>query len=287
MSSGRGSSRSTQTVQNYSPEEAARRAELMAEAERVYNATKGQLGAYPGASPVGFDPATLSGQQSLLGAGSLANMTNPMLYGGLQYGLTGAMDVQNNPYFQGALEASLRPLGSQLTQGLQQVGSAAQSAGAYGGGRHGVAEALSFDKAAQAMGDVTARMGSEAYAQGQDTFARTLALAPQTMQAYGTGGQFQSAVGAQRENLAQQMEDYLAQARMWELNKRWMPLENYANIVYGGGGSQSTSTATSSTPRNPLQGAVGGAMAGYGMAGMLGFSGPIGMAAGAVLGALL
>jgi hypothetical protein len=67
-----------------------------------------------------------------------------------------------------------------------------------------------------------------------------------------------------------------------------MPLEQYANIVFNGGSSQST--ATSSTPRNPLMGAVGGGMAGYGLATMapaLGVTGPVGMVTGAILGALL
>ena len=48
------------------------------------------------------------------------------------------------------------------------------------------------------MGDVAAQMGSEAYGRGQDTFARTLALAPSTIQSFGQGAQMQSAVGAQR-----------------------------------------------------------------------------------------
>ena len=283
-----GGGKSTSTTLNYSPEEAARRTQVMDEASRIYQATKGQVNSYPGAVPVRADVATLSGQQNLLQAAQQANALNPLLTQSLQYGLTGAMDVNNNPYFQSALEASLRPLQTQMTQGLQQVGSAAQQAGAYGGGRHGIAEALSFEKGMQSMGDVAAQMGNEAYRSGQDTFARTLALAPSTIQSFGQGAQMESAVGAQRENLAQEQEAYQAAIREWQLNAPWMPLEQYANIVFNGGSSQST--ASSSTPRNPLMGAVGGGMAGYGLATMapaLGVTGPAGMAAGAILGALL
>ena len=282
-----GGGKSTSTTLNYSPEEAARRTQVMDEASRIYQATKGQAGYYPGAVPVGADAATLAGQQHLLQAAQQANALNPLLAQSLQYGLTGAMDVGNNPYFQSALEASLRPLQTQMTQGLQQVGSAAQQAGAYGGGRHGIAEALSFEKGMQSMGDVAAQMGNEAYRSGQGTFARTLAFAPSTIQSFGQGAQMESAVGAQRENLAQEQEAYRAAIREWQLNAPWMPLEQYANIVFNGGSSQST--ASSSTPRNPL-GAIGGAMAGYGLATMapaLGVTGPVGMAAGAILGALL
>ena len=282
-----GGGKSTSTTLNYSPEEAARRTQVMDEASRIYQATKGQVGSYPGAVPVGADAATLAGQQHLLQAAQQANALNPLLAQSLQYGLTGAMDVSNNPYFQSALEASLRPLQTQMTQGLQQVGSAAQQAGAYGGGRHGIAEALSFEKGMQSMGDVAAQMGNKAYLSGQDTFARTLAFAPSTIKSFGQGAQMESAVGAQRENLAQEQEAYRAAIREWQLNAPWMPLEQYANIVFNGGSSQST--ASSSTPRNPL-GAMGGAMAGYGLATMapaLGVTGPAGMAAGAILGALL
>lgn len=283
-----GGGKSTSTTLNYSPEEAARRSQVMDEASRIYQATKGQVNSYPGAVPVGADAATLSGQQNLLQAAQQANALNPLLAQSLQYGLTGAMDVGNNPYFQSALEASMRPLQTQMTQGLQQVGSAAQQAGAYGGGRHGIAEALSFQKGMQSMGDVAAQMGNEAYARGQDTFARTLALAPSTIQSFGQGAQMQSAVGAQRENIAQEQEAYQAAIREWQIKAPWMPLEQYANIVFNGGSSQST--ASSSTPRNPLMGAIGGGMAGYGLATMapaLGVTGPVGMAAGAILGALL
>lgn len=283
-----GGGKSTSTTLNYSPEEAARRTQVMDEASRIYRATKGQVGFYPGAVPVGADVATLAGQQHLLQAAQQANALNPLLAQSLQYGLTGAMDVSNNPYFQSALEASLRPLQTQMTQGLQQVGSAAQQAGAYGGGRHGIAEALSFEKGVQSMGDVAAQMGNEAYRSGQDTFARTLALAPSTIQAFGQGAQMESAVGAQRENLAQEQEAYRAAIREWQFKAPWMPLEQYANIVFNGGSSQST--ASSSTPRNSLMGAAGGALAGYGLATMapaLGVTGPVGMATGAILGALL
>ena len=241
-----GGGKSTSTTMNYSPEEAARRTQVMDEASRIYQATQGQVGSYPGAVPVGVDAATLSGQQSLLQAAQQANAASPLLAQSLQYGLTGAMDVSNNPYFQSALEASLRPLQTQMTQGLQQVGSAAQQAGAYGGGRHGIAEALSFEKGMQSMGDVAAQMGNEAYRSGQDTFARTLALAPSTIQSFGQGAQMESAVGAQRENLAQEQEAYQAAIREWQINAPWMPLEKYANIVFNGGSSQSTASSSTS-----------------------------------------
>jgi len=49
---------------------------------------------------------------------------------------------------------------------------------------------------------------------------------------------------------AQQLEDYLSNSRMWEYNAPWLPLQNYANIVFG----NATPTTTTSTDQgsNPL-----------------------------------
>ena len=61
---GGGSTTSTNTNVNYSPEEAAKRAQVMDEATRVYNATAGTISNadYPGAKVAGFSPETIVAQ---------------------------------------------------------------------------------------------------------------------------------------------------------------------------------------------------------------------------------
>lgn len=283
MSGGGGS---TKTVtQNYSPEEAQRRAQLMDIAMNAYN--NGQLApVYSGAAPVAASTPTLQGQASLLNAAGAAQADIGQLRDAQTFGLTGAMDVNNNPYFQDALAAALRPQEQALTRGLQQVGSAAQAQGAYGGARHGLAEAQSFDASAQSMSDTAAKMGSEAYGQGLDVFSKTLALAPQTMSTYSLPSQWMSAVGAQQENLGQAQQDYLANKSAFNANADITAMQNLSNFIYGAGGSQATTTAQG-PGRNPLLGAIGGGMSGAMLGSQIGMvGGPAGAAAGAILGAL-
>lgn len=294
MSGGGGKTKSTNITQNYSPEEAARRAQVMDQAQQVYNQTRGsyQPGTYPGSQPVPFDYWSLVGQGSALTAADMAQASNQQASQGLTYGLTQAMDVNNNPYLQKSVDAALGRIQNQYTDPggvMSQIRTGAENAGQYGGSRQGVAEGIAARELQHSLGDTAAQMYSDAYNKGQDTFARTLALSPQVVSSYSAPSVLQSQVGAQREGLAQAMEDYNAASRQWDFNAPWTPLENYANIVYGGGGSQSTSTATGAgAARNPVMGAAGGALAGWAVGAQMGAAyGPYGAAAGAILGALM
>lgn len=295
MSGGGGGSKSTTVSQNYSPEEAARRAQVMGEAQNIYNQTAPQYAqsGYPGSQPVPFDYYSLAGQGSALQASDMAARNAGQLAQGLNYGLTTAMDVNNNPYLANTVNAAMGRIQNKYTDPngvLANIRGGAEAAGQYGGSRQGVAEGIAAREYSQALGDTAAQMYSDAYNKGQDTFARTLATAPSVMQSYTLPAQWESAVGAQREGLAQAMEDYNAAQRDWQLNSQWAPLERYANVVYGGGGSQGTSKTTGAgAQRNPLMGAVGGGMAGWALGAATGmqYGGPYGAAAGAILGALL
>lgn len=321
-----GSQSTTSTNINYSPEEAARRSQVMDEATRVYNQTAGTISSagYPGPVPVGASADTTAAQQmtrntaaqgaqGVAGATGFQNQANTQLgatqyavgadnawnsgINGLtaqavQYGLNGAMDVQNNPYLQQAMQAAITPITqSYVDPGgvMSGIRTNAANAGQYGGSRQGIAEGVAAGRYAQAIGDATAKIGSDAYAKGQDIYSKTLGLLPQwqgannsniqansgaltaatnaaqtnaqtvdQLQQTGlTGANAVSAVGAQNENLAQQWQDYLANQRSWELNSQWAPLQNYAGIVYGNGASGTSSTSSTSAPRAGVGQAVG------------------------------
>ena len=82
--------------------------------------------------------------------------------------------------------------------------------------------------------------------------------APQAVEAMNIPVNMLSGVGAQQENLAMERENYAANARNWALNAPWMPLQNYASIVYGGATpSTSTETQAAGAARNPLGQAAG------------------------------
>lgn len=285
MSSG-GSTKSV--TQNYSPEEAARRAALMKEAERMY--AGGQLNStWSNAAPVGFSGLTQAAQGQYVGAAGTQQAQANTANNSLNWALNSAIDVQNNPYLDRAIEAATRPQQVAMTQGLQQISSAAQQQGAYGGARQGITESLGLQKGLQAIGDTSAQMGSEAYGQGLDMMKAGLTLAPQIQAMQTTPGTTLSAVGNQQETLAQALADYNAAENAWNQDTAGRALERYGNIVYSGGGSQSSSTAQGGS--NKVVGALGGAATGAALAstmyGSMAAAGPAGwgmMAAGALLG---
>ena len=260
----------TSTSINYSPEEAARRTQVMDEAQRIYQQNQGAVNAgYPGPAPVGQDWATSAAQnQAIANAGQAQGQVNA-LNQGVQYGLTGAMDVRNNPYLQQAIMAANRPLQQQFQDAggtLSQIRTNAGEAGQVGSSRQGIAEGLAAGRLAQAQSDMAAKMSNEAYRTGQETFQKTLMFAPQAIEAGNIPVNMLSSVGAQRENLAQQQEDYAAQQRMWGMNAPWLGLQNYAGIVYGGAAPSTESTSTApAAARNPIGQALGAGLSAYSM----------------------
>lgn len=337
--SGGGSSTNTTTQVNYSPEEAARRTQVMDESTRVYNATAGQAQAmgYPGSAPVGYTDDTYGAQQMVrnnvnqtaydvgMGREYQANTRNTLpqtmnqqavnnawsnyqqqLMGqSVQYGLNGAMDVQNNPYLASAMRAAVRPITeSYMDPGgvMSGIRTNAENTGQYGGSRQGIAEGIAAGRYASAVEDAVSKMGSEAYKQGQETYAKTLgavndwskagtanttanaqyaqnlaeaaqaqaATTNQLNDTYQNAANNLSGVGAQNENLAQQWADYAANQRLWQLNSQWLPLQNYASLVYGTGGQGTTASSNYSTAgRSGLGQAAAGVGAGLTLASLL------------------
>lgn len=262
---GNTTSTGTTTNLNYSPAESARRTQVMDEAQRVYNATASAASnsAYPGQAPVPFSPETMVAQNLAVQNAAAAQNSINQINQGVNYGLTGAMDTANNPYLRGAIEAATRPIQQQYMDAggkMSQIRTEATQAGGFGGSRQGIAEGLAQARMAQEMGDVGAKIASDAYNKGQDTFSKTLMFAPQALDAGMTPVNWLSSVGAQKENLAAQQADYITNQNLWKLNAPWTPLQNYAALVFGGsspGTTAQTSTSTGSQPRSALGQAVG------------------------------
>lgn len=285
---GGGGGSSTNTTQNYSPEEAARRTQVMDEAKRIYEETAPTISsaAYPGAAVVPFSQHTLAAQQLATRNAEQAQGSIDQINSGVHYGLSGAMDVNNNPYLQHAISAAIRPTTEAYTDAggvLSQIRTNAGQTGQFGGSRQGVAEGIAAGRYNQTINDTAAKMASAAYDKGQDTFARTLMFAPQALETGMMPVNWLSGVGAQQEGLAMEQAQYAADARLWGLNAPWAPLQNYASIVYGGASPSTTATSTYSgggNQRNVLGGVAGGAMYGAQF-------GPWGAVAGGVLGGLM
>jgi hypothetical protein len=279
MSGGGGTdSTTTATTQNYSPEEAAQRAKVQGEAARIYNATAPTISSasYPGAQVTPFSAETIAAQNLAVQNAGEQQTGVGLMNQGLNYGLSGAMDVQNNPYLQSAISAALRPVTqSYVDPGgvLSSIRTNATEAGQFGGIRQGMAEGIAAGRYSQNAMDMASGMANDAYKTGQDTFSRTLALAPQTLQAANIPVNTLSGVGSQKENLGQEQANYDANARMWGLNAPWAPLQNYASIVYGGANPSTTSTSegpaqSSGGVRGALGGAASGALTGMAVPGV-------------------
>lgn len=262
MSGGGGSTKSTNTTVNYSPAEAARRAQVMDEAQRIYGATSGSMraAAYPGAIPVGFSDATQVAQNLAVSNAASAQDSVANIQKGVDYGLNKAMDVNNNPYLQQAMQAAVRGIDRNYTDAggvMAGIRSNAALNGQYGGSRQGIAEGIAAARHDQQVADTVAGMATDAYNKGQETFTKTLTFAPQAIEANNIPVTMLSGVGAQQENLAMEQANYDANARMWGLNAPWMPLQNYASIVYGGATPSTSTEQKGGTTRNPLGQAAG------------------------------
>jgi hypothetical protein len=247
---GGGGGSTTQVVQNYSPEESAARNQLFNTAQSVYNQTSGQVAnsMYPGSQIVPFSPATQASQDLLynyaLGpATDLANAGTAAT----KFGLNQVLSPQSNPYLQQWMQASVDPLVQAYSNTVMPaLRSGGIQSGQYGGSRQGIAEGLAANDLMKQIGNTTANIGNAGYQAGLDTFSKTLATLPQTMQAGTLPAQDVGAIGSQQEALAQQYQDYLANARQYDLNAPWTPLNNYANIINGL--SSPGTTTTSSGP---------------------------------------
>lgn len=284
---GGGPTSSTSTTMNYSPEEAARRTQVMDAALKVYNQTAPQIAAsdYPGAKPVPFSQESIAAQNLAIQNAFGAQQGIDQINQGVNYGMTTAMDVENNPYLAKAVQGAIRPITESYTDTggvMSQIRDGGVAAGQFGSSRQGIAEGIAAGRYADAVGDVSSKMYAGAYDKGQDTFARTLLFAPEALKTGMLPVNWLSGVGAQKEDLAQQLANYETDAQMWDYNSQWAPLNNLANLIYGAGSSQGTTTSTQpAAPRNRLGGAAGGAMMGASV------GGPWGAVAGGILGALM
>jgi hypothetical protein len=263
-----GGTNATSTTMNYSPEESARRTQVMDEAQRIYNATAGatQDANYPGTKPVPFSPQTTQAQGlATQYATGPATQQAENINKAVNFGLSDVLYPSTNPALQQTIDAAVRPITyDYMDPGgvFATIRGQAQDAGQFGGSRQGMMEGIGAGRYAQAASDAAAKIATEGYNQGLDTFSKTLAFAPQSMEAGLMPSNILSGIGVQNETQAQQLEDYLANARTYDYNAPWTPLQNYANIVFGGANPSTTSTQQAGGSAASTIGSIGSAALG-------------------------
>jgi hypothetical protein len=170
-----------------------------------------------------------------------------------------------NPYQEEVIGSAMSDIERQRQ--MQQVAdaSSATRAGAFGGSRQAVQSALTNEAALRQGASTAAQMRAQGYGQ-----AAQLAQQAQTMGLQGVGAVMS----------AQQQQQMLEQQRLDAM--RNLPLEQLALQQSAMSAQPANLGMTSTTPttRNAGAGALGGAMAGYQLAG------PYGALAGGLLGAM-
>lgn len=201
-----------------------------------------------------------------------------------------------NPFEQQVVDTSLNDLEQARQRAIQQTGQQAMASRAFGGSRHGVAEALTSGEYGRQAGSMLANLRNQGYQQ-----ALNLAQQQQmrNQQAGLQGAQFRLGAAGQLGQMGQSQTaaDMLAAQSMMGLGgarqqlaqqqmnaSRNLGLERLG-IMQSALGLQMPgmgTTGTTSTPNysNPASGALGGALAGYQM------FGPYGAIGGGLLGAL-
>jgi hypothetical protein len=254
----------------------------------------------------GFDPTYQQGEAQALAAGTgpgrqQLGMAGQLTQAGAGYTPTMIRPDQAltqqyfNPFEQQVVDTSLADMEQARQRAVQQMGQQATAARAFGGSRHGVAEALTSGEYGRQAGSMVANLRNQGYqqalqlAQQQQMQNQAAGLqgaqfrlgAAQQLGQMGqaqTGADYLAAqtamgLGGARQQFAQQQMDA---ARNLGLERLGIMQSALGLQMPGMGGSTSTPTYS-----NPAAGALGGAMAGYQM-----FGGPYGAIAGGLLGAL-
>lgn len=222
---------------------------------------------FPQSTVAEFTPAQRQAQQQ---AAQFAQGQGQQLatdaVGANQFALGPVLYPQSNPALQGYIDAATRPIRQQFTEEIMpSIASGAVGNNAFGGSRQAIAEGLAADRAMRAVGDTAATVANEGYQAGLDTFAKGLALAPQTFQGGLAPATTVGAVGEQQRSMNQALIDDAFARFSFQQNLPYAKLNEYANMVSGNYGGTSLAQTTGGGPSlgNQLLSGAAGAMMGY------------------------
>ena len=225
------------------------------------------------------DPTTGLGayQPYLTKAGEAATAATGLTGTGAGTGV-GSIATYMSPYQSDVIDKTLAEFDIQAQKGLGQIGTAAVGAGAFGGGRHGIAEAEYQAASDRQRALLQQQMLQQGYQQAQQARQQDLAnqmgiaglqsklgggaqqLASQQISGLGT-------LGAGQQAFAQAQADAAAQAAQTAAYEPYQRLGTYgagvASLISGYPSGQQTMTPSAS----PLQTALG---VGTGLAGIYG-----------------
>ena len=276
------------------------------EARRLYESDTPQY--FPGQTYAPEHPLEQLGRSMAL---NQAMTTLPSLaaqqQGALSFSLGPVLSPSSNPFLQqyaGGLASDIfRAYQEQVKPSLD---AQAIARGAYGGYRDDAARAMMLERVADRASRAVQGLYSQAYGQGLETMARGMALAPQVMQSALMPAGIVSGAGEAERAWQQRAIDEAMARWEFEQNKPYMKLGNLMQVLnYGSPYGVRTATQTMPGPSTAAS-LIGGGLLGAGVLGPMiqnaafnaigpmtglssplwALSGPWGLAAGAVLGAL-
>src|SRR6266576_1005348 len=248
---------------------------------------------YQGQTIAGFDPSQTAGQEmALQAAGTQANLGNAGAGTSSYWLRPGALDVNQDPVVQGAIQAATRPMYNQLQQQiLPQLGEEATGTGNFGSSRQGIAQGVATQATQTAAGEAGAKIAFDAYKTNVTAQLQSLGLLPQTEQNLNNPALTTSAVGDVRNQMEQRLLDQNVNNFNWDQYAPFLQSKEIMSLLQGFPGGQTTTTG-SVPPTNVAGQALGGAATVAALGATLGTAVPVvgnavGALGGGALGALL
>lgn len=247
--------------------------DVFSQAQDIYRNDQPQF--YPNETYIDYSPQTMAGLSNKLGySGTMGNTLANNAAMDSAFTLGGGY-INSNPYMDDAVGAVTGDV-------MNAVNSTFAKGGRFGGAAHA-------DTLASSVGDVAAKMRYQDYANERENMARYQALAPQSYQMGMSPANTMIDVGTALES--KEYEKLNSDINRWNYNEnlRGNELAKYNQMIQGGMNFGQTSGSSTSPVygQSPIQGAIGGGLAGYGLASTLGAANPLmwGLGAG-VLGGL-
>jgi len=253
-----GTTQQSSTTALLTPQDQAAKDKIFSGATAAFdNATRTQNAqGYAGPKFVGPSQDTLNAQNMMRQISGAQGGVAGMVPGVAQFGLADVLDIARNKNLQAAKQASADQLMQSFTQAggpLANIRSGAMASGGYGGSRQGIAEGLAMKGLASATANANANLDNSAYNAGLQTFNSTINSLPTLLQSLQAPAMTMAGVGANTEGYQQGQENYNANVRDFNVNKDWAPLQQMAQLLYGGMTPGSSTSGRTSNRSSDVQ----------------------------------
>ena len=129
------------------------------------------------------------------------------------------LGAYTNPYENQVVQQSLRDIGGAQQKAMNQIGSQASAAGAFGGSRHGIAEAETNAAFVQQAADTAAQLRQGGYAQAQNLAGQDVGFMNQASQ-FGAGAQNAAMMANQQAQMQANQQRLAASGQMGQLGNQ-------------------------------------------------------------------